>query len=69
MTQNRENGSGPKKDANTPGVVDVEASSTLASPSMAAIKPPFELSTARITATIPKSITIPWIKSFMAVAM
>ncbi len=50
---------GPKKEVNAPGVVVTEASSTRASASMAAMKPPFSLSTASTTTTMPPSMIRP----------
>ena len=41
---------------------------TRARPSIAAISPPLLARTARIVAAMPKSITMPWMKSLMAVA-
>ena len=68
-TPRSSSGLGPKKEVNAPGVVVTEASSTRASASMAAMKPPFSLSTASTTTTMPPSMMRPWMKSLMAVAM
>ena len=69
ITPKRFNGSGPKKDANTPGCVETVSSLTLARPFKASIKPPLVLSTAPITTMMPASITIPCRKSLIAVAI
>ena len=66
-TPSRLTGSGPKKEAYTPGTP--LSPWTLASFSRAARKPPWVCSTAPITATMPASMMMPWIKSLMAVAM
>ena len=66
-TPSRLTGSGPKKEAYTPGTL--LSPFTWASFSRAARKPPWLWSTARITAAIPASMMIPWIKSLMAVAI
>ena len=68
-TPNRFTGSGPKKEANTPGTLDTAASCTWASASMEAVNPPLAASTASTTATMPTSMMMPWMKSFTAVAM
>ena len=68
-TPRRFSGSGPKKDAKTPGVSDTLSSVTRASPSSAARKPPWLFSTETITAMIPPIMIKPWIKSLTAVAM
>ena len=62
-------GSGPKKELNTPGVELTVSSETCASLLRASRNPPFELRTARMTATIPKSIIMPCMKSLIAVAI
>ena len=69
ITQKRLKGSGPKKEAKMPGVFDTAGSSIRARPSSAAMKPPWPFSTAAMTATMPKSMMMPWMKSFTAVAM
>ena len=51
------------------GVEETVSSETIASPSRAARKPPWLLSTAPITAQMPTSIMMPWIKSLIAVAI
>jgi len=56
MTPRRFIGSGPKNEAKIPGVSDTAESLTFASPSRAAINPPWLLSTAAITAMIPPII-------------
>ena len=68
-TNRRLTGSGPIKDAKTPGVDETVSSVTLARPSKAAISPPLLIRTATITVTMPNNIMIPCIKSFMAVAI
>ena len=68
-TPSRFRGSGPKKEAKTPGMSETAGSLTWASPSRAARNPPWLLRTARITAQMPKSMMMPWMKSLMAVAM
>ena len=68
-TPSRFTGSGPKKEANTPGAEETAGSLTWASPSRAARNPPWLLRTARITAQMPKSMMMPWMKSLMAVAI
>ena len=68
-TPSRLIGSGPKKELNTPGVADTEGSETWPSASSAARKPPWLLSTAAMTAMMPKIMMTPWMKSLMAVAI
>ena len=68
-TPSRFRGSGPKKEAKMPGAADTSGSLTWASPSRAARKPPWLFRTAAITATMPKIMMMPWIKSLMAVAI
>ena len=68
-THSRFSGSGPKNEAKAPGMEETASSSTWASFSTEERKPPFWLSTARMTATMPTSMMMPWIKSLMAVAM
>ena len=48
---------------------DTAGSVTRARLSIAAINPPWVLSTAAITAIMPKIMIMPWMKSLMAVAM
>ena len=63
--------SGPKKDVYTPLNSVPPAVVTLCCESFAivSVRPPFTCITATITATMPASITIPCIKSFIAVAI
>ena len=68
-THRRENGSGPKNEAKIPGAVLTDGSVTLASAASEPTKPPLIFRTERMIATIPKSIMMPWMKSFTAVAM
>ena len=68
-TPSRLSGSGPKKEAKTPGTSEVAGSLTWASPSRAAMKPPWLWRTAAMTAQMPKIMMMPWIKSLMAVAI
>ena len=51
--------SGPKKEANTPGVSDTAGSVTRPIASSAAWKPPWLFSTAATTAMMPKIMMIP----------
>ena len=68
-TPSKLSGSGPKKELNAPGAVLTLSSVTFARPLSASIKPPLLPSTAAITATMPISIIMPWIKSLIAVAI
>lgn len=71
-TPSRLMGSGPKKEANTPGAAmgpAPDSAGTCARPFSAARKPPWLFSTAPITAQMPKIMIMPWIKSLMAVAI
>ena len=72
-TKRRLSGSGPRNDVKMPGVGSppgiIAGPGMRARPSIAAASPPLDASTAQITAAMPTSITRPWMKSLMAVAM
>ena len=68
-TPRRFSGSGPKNDTNAPCIPAATSEGCCESVVRACMKPPLLLRTVAITATIPKSITIPWIKSFATVAI
>ena len=70
-TPKRLMGSGPKKELKMPGTVPLPIVPSVAadSPLREAMKPPLLLITAQMTATMPNSMMMPWMKSFTAVAM
>ena len=68
MTPMRSGRFGPKKLTNGPAISDPSAGMS-ESDVMASVKPPLFTSTATMTATMPSSMTMPWMKSFMTVAM
>ena len=63
-TNSRNMGSAPRKEAYCQPPVG-----PVASRSMARDRPPLSPRTAAMTATMPKSMMMPWMKSFQAVAM
>ena len=63
-TNSRNRGSAPRKEAYCQ-----PPAGPVASFSIARARPPLSPSTAAITATMPKSMMMPWMKSFQAVAM
>ncbi len=67
-TPSRLNKSGPKKLTNGPAIDDPSAE-ICDSCTTASEKPPLLITTATITAVMPSSITMPWMKSFITVAM
>ena len=71
ITPSRFKGSGPKKDVKAPGCPIVTSTSLgiRAILPTASMKPPWPERTAAMTATMPASMMMPWIKSLMAVAM
>ena len=69
ITPSRFKGSGPKNELNTPGAEDTDGSLTWDKAFNAPMNPPLMESTAPIMATIPKIMMMPWMKSFMAVAI
>ena len=68
MTPMRSGRFGPKKLTNGPAISEFSAgiSDNVVS---ASVKPPLFTNTATMTATMPNSMTMPWMKSFMTVAM
>lgn len=68
-THNKENGSGPKNEANTPGTSETEGSLTWANAASEPMKPPLVFKTAAIIIMIPPIMMMPWMKSLIAVAM
>ena len=68
MTPMRSGRFGPKKLTNGPAISDPSAGMS-ESVVMASVKPPLFTSTATMTAMMPNSMTMPWMKSFMTVAM
>ena len=61
-TKKRNMGLGPNIDVNSLPAVSLSVATAF-------VKPPFSASTAIITVTMPTSIMIPWMKSFIAVAI
>ena len=68
-TPSRFTGSGPKNEANAPFIVVVAGSETAARFDMACTRPPWLCRTAAMTAQMPKSMMMPWMKSLIAVAI
>ena len=68
MTPMRSGRFGPKKLTNGPAI-SLPSAGMRESVVMASVKPPLFTNTATMTATMPSSMTMPWMKSFMTVAM
>ena len=62
-------GCGPKNDTNAPFSAGADSEGICERFSNAAVKPPLPAKTDKITAQMPTSMIIPWIKSFTAVAI
>ena len=68
MTPMRSGRFGPKKLTNGPAI-SLPSAGMSDSLVRASVKPPLFTSTATMTATMPSSMTMPWMKSFITVAM
>ena len=68
MTPMRSGRFGPKKLTKGPAIWESSAGMS-DSVAMASVKPPLFTNTATMTATMPSSMTMPWMKSFITVAM